>query len=548
MLNISTFLELKDKLSPGLSRVSQNFGKVSASATKMRAGIASAEAGFGRLSGAMASIAAVTGVGLSTKAILDLGAQFEDTSLSIAGNIKAFDLAPTFDEARKSATAALGTINALAAKLPGEAEDYVQVFRTALPKAIESGLGSVQKVADFTSRYAAVAISNQIDAAQAGMDLARILGGQAGLDVRTWTTLNPHIKVTAELLKKMGPKARGLAVGTSLTAEQFNKLDAVTRRMLVQDAIGKFDDSITAASSTFSAKMGEMTSRVRDLVLVGSEPMFEGAKSSLDEINKALERNRAALLRIGREGSSAMASAIDVGVKGTTIILDNFDAVFTAVKGIGAAVIGWRIAPAVVGIFETAATIIGAGGPAAWLAGLTGGVVVLATAAGYAIGEGMIAVMKKMGTWDTFVDVATGGAYGTARQRERDIEAESSAARLRFRNDITQTLEGVAPGKRLAKAEEFLGRAKGETSRADVLEVMRNLGLRPAAAGKLPKAPGAKTPAPYNDFRNSRFNITQEFAEGFDPDRIAVAFASDLARIGEMRVQSALAPTAGLVR
>lgn len=48
------------------------------------------------------------------------------------------------------------------------------------------------------------------------------------------------------------------------------------------------------------------------------------------------------------------------------------------------------------------------------------------------------------------------------------------------------------------------------------------------------------------DFRNSRFDITQNFAEGFDPDRIAVAFTEDLAQIGNRRVMSALAPQFGL--
>lgn len=42
------------------------------------------------------------------------------------------------------------------------------------------------------------------------------------------------------------------------------------------------------------------------------------------------------------------------------------------------------------------------------------------------------------------------------------------------------------------------------------------------------------------DFRGSRFDITQQFAEGFDPDRIAVAFSNDLASMGEMRTQSSL--------
>lgn len=52
----------------------------------------------------------------------------------------------------------------------------------------------------------------------------------------------------------------------------------------------------------------------------------------------------------------------------------------------------------------------------------------------------------------------------------------------------------------------------------------------------------ARPPAPNFDFRNSRFDITQNFAEGFDPDRVAVGFANDLASLGEMRTQSGLAP------
>lgn len=59
------------------------------------------------------------------------------------------------------------------------------------------------------------------------------------------------------------------------------------------------------------------------------------------------------------------------------------------------------------------------------------------------------------------------------------------------------------------------------------------------------EAPDKKPPQPYYDFRGSRFDITQQFAEGFDPDRIAVAFASDLASLGELRAQSGFAPIFG---
>jgi hypothetical protein len=47
---------------------------------------------------------------------------------------------------------------------------------------------------------------------------------------------------------------------------------------------------------------------------------------------------------------------------------------------------------------------------------------------------------------------------------------------------------------------------------------------------------------PVFNFSNSRFDIRQNFAEGFDPDRIAVAFTNDLAMLGERRLQSGLAP------
>lgn len=46
----------------------------------------------------------------------------------------------------------------------------------------------------------------------------------------------------------------------------------------------------------------------------------------------------------------------------------------------------------------------------------------------------------------------------------------------------------------------------------------------------------------YNDFRGSTFNVTQQFAEGFDPGRVAVAFTERIAEMGERRLQSGFAP------
>ena len=45
-------------------------------------------------------------------------------------------------------------------------------------------------------------------------------------------------------------------------------------------------------------------------------------------------------------------------------------------------------------------------------------------------------------------------------------------------------------------------------------------------------------PTIVQDFRGARIEVKQEFRQGFDPGRIAVAFANDLASLGERRLQS----------
>lgn len=54
--------------------------------------------------------------------------------------------------------------------------------------------------------------------------------------------------------------------------------------------------------------------------------------------------------------------------------------------------------------------------------------------------------------------------------------------------------------------------------------------------------PEGRRKAPSFDFRNSRFDITQKFEEGFDPDRIALAFSNDLASLGEKKMMSGFSP------
>ena len=56
-----------------------------------------------------------------------------------------------------------------------------------------------------------------------------------------------------------------------------------------------------------------------------------------------------------------------------------------------------------------------------------------------------------------------------------------------------------------------------------------------------PETPGERGGTHY-DFRGSSFRIEQNFADGMEPDRVAVAFTEGLAKLGERRIQSNFAP------
>jgi hypothetical protein len=70
--------------------------------------------------------------------------------------------------------------------------------------------------------------------------------------------------------------------------------------------------------------------------------------------------------------------------------------------------------------------------------------------------------------------------------------------------------------------------------------------MLPAKVDKSPnnkdRTATARHPQTNNDFRFSRFDITQRFSEGFDPDRVATAFVNDLQAMAEAPMSSGFQP------
>lgn len=92
---------------------------------------------------------------------------------------------------------------------------------------------------------------------------------------------------------------------------------------------------------------------------------------------------------------------------------------------------------------------------------------------------------------------------------------------------------GIRPNDLITRGLHSLAEATTENTAATTTATRTANRPTPTQRG------GSRT---HNDFRNSRFDITQRFAEGFDPDRVAVAFTDQLEAAATQRLDSGLNP------
>src|ERR1700690_4482789 len=98
---------------------------------------------------------AITGLvaGLAIHEIAKIGSTFEQNSIQIAGFLSALSNGKTgYAEGLVEARDVIQQITNDAAKLPGEAEEYIEVFKAGYP-FVQGAMpgGSLQQMTDFTN-------------------------------------------------------------------------------------------------------------------------------------------------------------------------------------------------------------------------------------------------------------------------------------------------------------------------------------------------------------------------------------------------------------
>lgn len=599
-------------------------------ASLLGAAVSHATGMFGMLSGAVVGAMG----GLSLKSIADMHSQVESTSLALGGMLSAFGYASDFNSGMQMAEETMKAITIAAAKLPGEAEDYVAVFRAGLPAVQGAIKGTLKDAYDFTNQLTGVTSMLQIASHQVAADIPRLLdiSAHAGAHNITWMRMLGYIKQI--------PKY------ADITAEKFNKMSQTARGALFKELV--YGQSLGAmlkrASDTWDSATGTFASNLRMLTRESTKPLFEGMKRGLMAFNALLYDDEGEMTALSRLASGLgtvlseslvqrVSEAVEVAQRlgsrlkeaGVVVMkspgFGRLEALFTEmsmggdklaklgsdqplnVGGGGLQALGplggvldaltrkdtlresagfagdallqlTKFIEPVLGIMATLQSIISdlvvaTLPPLAFLLDAVVEPLVEFGVGLFAIGQLALNMLRPaLDNLFQAVGTLTVGAGEFLHPALRILGAAvlwvAREAIVSFVSGLNSAINALASfirfiGKFIGKdlgnsldrwANKMLGPMQDDGASGGTLDTLKKMSeavkkaSQAAAHGRdahnTPHARGgAKT---VQDFRGSRFDITQKFEEGFDPDRVAVAFARDVARVGDQRLQSGYEP------
>lgn len=580
-------------------------------------GVGSAITDIGKHVASMAGFSDLSLNGLMDK-VLDVGSKFEMLKIQMAGAFAAMGTSTDINAGLKLSEVTIAGINREAAKLPGEADEYFQVFKVGFPQVRAAMSGTVKDIYAFTDKFTAFGKVQGESAMSISLGLEKLLAGERGMAsarIGMWRTLLPYIHQVGEYAQ--------------LTQKQFNAMTAPERFKAVQAGLSKIQPMLDKMGDTWQTQLTTFKTITGIVTRMSSSGLFDGMKQGLSFINTQLmdsEGNLTDLAKsfvaVGRVISTGIVGAMKSMVGWIGVAIDRvktlasafhaspafkmLDAGITRLAGVGKAVAGGVSGAAgnamatpdsplmkfltiaserfnlltkaimpVVDFLGGLASIIATEVFPVFLeiqsiinAVLKPVVKLVASVFG-----DLGATLKKLApTFHNIFTAAKGVFHAMGNilipivrilaklmkdQFHRSIVVLTHVFSFlgkvvtAFYNAISKML--VPLGKALGKAADWVAPEDKDDEEPGLLDdILKAINTQTeelkeqkenADEGKGEAArPAAET---YQDFRGSRFDITQKFAEGFDPDRVAVALASDLGRIGEQKLQSGFEPAFG---
>ncbi len=226
--------------------------------------------------------------GFAIKEIADIGSTFENNKNSIAGFLSEMGLSSDFNAGLRDAEDIVNKITIDAAKWPGEAEDYIKVFKAGLPFLKDAVPGGRNGIVDFLDNLTAVVKSKNpdIDIGTIARETREIFEGRAMLRNNVFMSLLPSLKL--------------LDGQAGLTAQKFNAMTQPQRVQLLQALFARMKPQIDAAAGSFDAMWGAAVSATKQITRLATVPLFKAMKKGLDALNATFYDSNGKLTDFGK--------------------------------------------------------------------------------------------------------------------------------------------------------------------------------------------------------------------------------------------------------
>ena len=548
---IQTIFTVADKASPAFVKINQRMTALNRTAQNTQRQMDS----VGRATKTILTVAAFKAAIDGGKKLIEIISNYEQQVLRLTGVIEGMGATRTHEQSISAAVKAYKVLNQYAAALPGETEDYVTVFERGLPEALRAGVTDMKEIAKFTSRFAAVMMDAKHNADNVGESLNKML------------SLHPRMMqrdVVIRMLRIM-----------NMPVEIFRKLSPERRLELVRQGIDRMNGMIQAQATSIDAIFGAVTSNMKMALIGGIKPLVNEVTRSALAINEAFERNDVEIKKTIRNLSmlAIQVSKIAIAMKAISLSMPAASAVF----GIGSKVGGFaasktmkhiaipvaqRMNPAIGSLDRIAKVLVSISS-----AFVGFGIVI---AAAIAIAATFSAILKDTAEIrQRLLGAATALAEAILRLiPDLNIKQKTAfASFIEFVMNMLTTMFNYVAAKIKAKLDIFTSDipapyASKTQYELGLFQLYQNASKVTRATAQMPAQPlyyedvsevppflrrrdfdySGKDKGTEIKFYNARFDIKQQFAEGFDPDRIAVAFANGIARMGEMKVYSQFTP------
>lgn len=521
------------------------------------------------LGGVLATAGVSLGLGEMAHKMIEIGEAAEGTERRIrsawlmSGRFTSLGPQKEYEIAVKKSGEAYEEIVEMSKKGVASTETYANVFNTLVGPALSRTKATQKEVLELTKNLiptmAAVTGSTEGAVDQANAFAIALATGQARLPREMARAL--HItRKQWEVAIKHGPEA------------MFK---------LVEDRTKKYGPLAQAQFGGLSTMTGRVRVNVEDFMRKLGKPVLTGMTEKAKQLAEWFEKNKVEIDATANiwgnrivKGMELASNLLEFMAKHAKVIAATMAVAFGPgiVKGIasrgllgaGSMVTGaGNGILAAKGMLDTFRLLKMEGGSLAnsfkFLGGGAGntlgalstmaGQLAIAAAAGYALGtafDKLFDLSGKLANW-------FGKITGQQDPRSIDTTPAFKAKIKKFQSandEIVEMMQAEAKKGKHANKKTLntlfeLQRSRGKDQIAGLERIKNEKGGIQALGRELEEKKSIEKGMSKNfkpetnfNFQNSRFDIKQMFAEGADPDRIAVAFTNDLASLGEQAKQS----------